>query len=233
MNPPPHSWAVSVSEAISIQQALSTQISLGPLNSPIRYIAGADISFNRGSDIFYAGIVVLDYQSLKVVSHSLIKDKAPFPYVPGLLSFREIPSLMKAWEQLPLEPDVIMLDGHGIAHPRRLGIASHFGLWIQKPTIGCAKKLLTGLHESPKAEAPSWTSIYDRNEHIGFAVRSRTRVKPIYVSPGHLIDLEAALKVSLHCITAYRIPGPTRIAHQLVNQARTGELKCGVKSYDS
>lgn len=227
-----HPWSVSVTEAVNIQKSLRNRVKLQTFEGPIRLMGGADISFNRGSDIFYAGIILLEYPSLKVKGYSLVEDKAPFPYVPGLLSFREIPSLLKAWEQLPLHPEVLMLDGHGIAHPRRLGIASHFGLWINQPTIGCAKKLLTGLHESPGAEALSRTPIYEKNEHIGFALRSRSRVKPIYVSPGHLIDHESALDITLQCISRYRIPEPTRIAHQMVNQLRRGELKSGVKIFD-
>lgn len=232
MSSPLHPWPVSVTEALSIQQTLRKQVCLQAFDGPIHYIGGADISFNRGSAIFYAGIVLLDYPSLKVVGHSLVEDKAPFPYVPGLLSFREIPSLLKAWALLPVFPDLMMLDGHGIAHPRRLGLASHFGLWTQKPTIGCAKKLLTGLHECPAAEAKSCRPIYESNEHLGYALRSRTRVKPVYISPGHLINQESALDISLRCITAYRIPEPTRIAHQMVNKLRRGELNSGTVFYE-
>jgi deoxyribonuclease V len=222
-----HAWNVSSQEALRIQRRLQSQLLIQPLQHEIHYIGGADISFNRGSDRLHAGIILLDYHTLKPVAHSLVQTEAPFPYVPGLLSFREIPALLEAWEQLELHPDVVMLDGHGIAHPRRLGVASHFGLWVDKPSLGCAKKLLTGLHESPGNEAPSKSIIYDNNDRLGFALRSRTNVKPVYLSPGHLLDHESTLHISLHCLTGYRIPEPTRLAHQLVNRLRRGELKAG------
>ena len=233
MNSPLHSWSVSPTEALSIQHDLKSRVKIQAFEQPVRLIAGADISYNRGSDTFYAGIVLLDYQTLQVVMHSLVVTKAPFPYVPGLLSFREIPALLKAWQQLDVLPDITMLDGHGIAHPRRLGIASHFGLWVEKPTIGCAKKLLTGMHESPPSEAPAKALLYDKKDTVGYALRSRSKVKPIYVSPGHLTDMDSAVRIALHCVTRYRIPEPTRQAHHLVNRFRRGEEEAGVKEYIS
>jgi len=231
MIPPLHAWSVSVDEALNIQKSLRDQVKLSPYETSPTYIGGTDISFNRNEDTFYAGIVVLDFHKLSLVSYSLITDKAPFPYIPGLLSFREIPALLRAWRNLEVVPDLVMLDGHGLAHPRRLGLASHFGLWIDKPTLGCAKKLLTGLHESPGIESPAHTPIYEKNEHIGFALRSRTKVKPIFVSPGHLMDQDSALSICLRCITRYRIPEPTRLAHQMVNLLRKGEIDAGAKSF--
>ncbi|MEQ9440416.1 MAG: deoxyribonuclease V [Cyclobacteriaceae bacterium] len=227
-----HSWNVTPAEAIKIQQHIREKVQLEPLDDPIQYVAGADISFDRGSDVFHAGIVVLELPSLKLCGHSLVTTRSTFPYVPGLLSFREMPALLEAWEQLPMQPDVVVLDGHGIAHPRRLGIASHFGVWVDKPTIGCAKKLLVGMHESLSPEAGSHALIYDNQEIIGIAFRSRDNVKPIYVSPGHLTDLESALSVVSSCLTRYRLPEVTRHAHQLVNQLRRGEVEPGVHFYE-
>ncbi len=228
---PLHLWDVKPDQAIKIQRDLRKKIKIQPFQRDIRYIAGADISFNRDSDIFYAGFVVLDYQNMTEVMHSLTEVRSTFPYIPGLLSFREIPALLAAWEQLPLQPDVIVLDGHGIAHPRRLGIASHFGLWINRPTIGCAKKLLTGMYGTLSSEAHKQAIIYDNHEAIGVALRTKNNVKPVYISPGHLTDIPTAVSIVSHCVTTYRLPEPTRKAHLLVNQLRRGEIPRGVKTY--
>jgi len=228
---PLHPWNVSPTEAVKIQRNMREKVRVEPLLDSIQYVAGADISFDRGSDVFHAGIVVLRLPSLQVCGHSLITTKSTFPYVPGLLSFREMPALLEAWNQLPAKPDVVVLDGHGIAHPRRLGIASHFGVWVNKPTIGCAKKLLVGMHETLSTEARSHALIYDNQEIIGIALRSRENVAPIYVSPGHLTDFESALSIVSACLTRYRLPEVTRQAHQLVNQLRRGEVEPGVRLY--
>ena len=228
---PLHPWNVSPTEAVEIQRNLRDKVRLEPVVDPIQYVAGADISFDRGSDVFHAGIVVLKLPSLQLCGHSLVTTRSTFPYVPGLLSFREMPSLLEAWDQLPTKPDVVVLDGHGIAHPRRLGIASHFGVWVNKPTIGCAKKLLTGMHETLSTEAESHGLIYDNQEIIGVALRSRENVAPIYISPGHLTDFESALSIVSTCLTRYRLPEVTRKAHQLVNQLRRGEVEPGVRLY--
>ena len=231
MSQPLHAWDVSPREAIAIQQALREKVQLTPLKKPITYIAGADISFNRGSNVFYAGFVVFRYPSMKLCGHSLVKTKSTFPYVPGLLSFRELPALIAAWEQMPLQPDIVLLDGHGIAHPRRLGIASHFGLWVDKPTIGCAKKLLVGMHGTLGQTAGSETVIYDRHETIGVALRTRDRIKPVYISAGNLLNLDDALRITRQCIGKHRLPEPTRQAHLLVNQLRKGEAEAGIHAY--
>ncbi|MFP4094660.1 MAG: deoxyribonuclease V [Cyclobacteriaceae bacterium] len=228
-----HPWNVSASQAVKIQQQLRCQINIKPLDQPIRHIAGADISFNKGSDQFFAGIILLEYPSMTKVGHALVSFRASFPYIPGLLSFREIPALLVAWQMLPEKPDLIMLDGHGIAHPRRLGIASHFGLWVDKPSLGCAKKLLTGMHEVVPAEAPACTRLFDKDGQIGIALRTRTNVKPVYISPGHLIDFESAEEITRHCLGGYRLPEPTRQAHLLVNRLRKGQEEEGFKLYQN
>lgn len=227
-----HSWNVSPAEAVKIQQDVREKVRLEPFEEPVQYVAGADISFDRGSDIFHAGIVVLKFPMLEICGHSLVTTRSTFPYVPGLLSFREMPALLEAWEQLPAEPDIVVLDGHGIAHPRRLGIASHFGVWVDKPTVGCAKKLLVGMHEALSTEAKSHAPIYDNQEIIGVALRSRENVKPIYVSPGHRIDIASSLSVVDACLTKYRLPEVTRHAHRLVNELRRGEIEAGVRLYE-
>jgi len=224
-------WKVNPSEAVQIQQELRNKIVLKKLDKDIQYIAGTDISLNLDSDIAYAGIIVLDYGTLQPVAYAAAMGKIDFPYIPGLLSFREIPALMQAWEQLPVQPDVVMVDGHGIAHPRRMGIATHFGLVIDTPTLGCAKKILTGKYAMPLPEKGSYSEIKSREEVLGYALRTRTNVKPVFVSPGHLITHIESLQIAQHCAVKYRLPEPTRLAHQLVNRLRRGEIEEGVKSF--
>lgn len=221
---PAHDWDVSPGEAVSLQKELRSAIVLSDLPRPIQYVAGADVSFNKFEDDIYAVIIVLEYGSMKMVARSAVKDKMDFPYIPGLLSFREIPSLMKAWQMLPLRPDVVVVDGHGIAHPRSMGIAAHFGLVAGVPSIGCAKKLLTGKFEEPGLEKGDFSPIKKQEKVIGFALRTKYKVKPMLVSPGHLCSMDDSLQVALHCARGYRLPEPTRLAHLTVNQLRKGEI---------
>jgi deoxyribonuclease V len=152
-----------------------------------------------------------------------VVSETSFPYVPGLLSFRESPSVLEAWSKLKTEPDAVMFDGQGIAHPRRVGIASHVGLLIERPTLGCAKSVLVGKYDEPDPARGSWTKMIDKGEVVGAAVRTKNNVQPIFVSPGHLIDLEGAIRLTLECYGGYRQPEPTRRAHLLVNALRRGE----------
>lgn len=223
MLPLPHSWDLTPREAIAVQQQLRGLVRLEPLRQEIKTIAGADISFNKFSEIVYAGIVVLSLPDLKIVESVGIRSISKFPYVSGLLSFREAPSLLEAWEKLKIKPDVLMLDGQGIAHPRRLGIASHIGVLLDWPTIGCAKSILTGRHGEPALEAGSRSPLIDRGEQIGFALRTKKNVSPVYVSPGHLTDMDSAVDLVMRTVTKYRQPEPTRQAHLLVNQIRVAD----------
>jgi deoxyribonuclease V len=210
-------------EAIALQKSLRERVSLRPLDREIETVAGADISFNKYEPTLYAGIVVLRLPSLEVVEEVGVVSETRFPYVPGLLSFRESPPLLEAWSKLKTEPDAVMFDGQGIAHPRRVGIASHVGLIIERPTLGCAKSVLVGKYEEPPPERGTWTPLVDKGETIGAALRTKDRVNPIYVSPGHLIDLAGAIELTLKCNGGYRQPEPTRRAHFLVNALRRGE----------
>lgn len=210
-------------EAIELQKSLRERVRLQPLKKEIKTIAGADISFNKFSTVLYAGIVVMSLPSLEVFEEVGVVSETKFPYVPGLLSFRESPSVLEAWAKLKVEPDAVMFDGQGIAHPRRVGIASHVGLIINRPTLGCAKSVLVGKYEEPEAERGKWTELVDKGEVVGAALRTKTNVQPIFVSPGHLIDLESAIKLTLACDGGYRQPEPTRRAHLLVNALRRGE----------
>jgi deoxyribonuclease V len=218
-----HRWDVSPAEAIKIQESLAAQVSrLNGVGRP-RYVAGVDISSGRAIDKATAAVVVLSYPELVLVDSSVIQTETTFPYVPGLLSFRETPLVLKAYEKLKKEPDLILVDGQGIAHPRRLGFASHLGLILDKPAIGCAKSLLTGTHGELADKAGSYAEIIDNGEVIGAVVRTVNGVKPVYVSIGHRVDLAAAIHWVLACCKDYRIPKPLRLAHQ----SAYGSLKSG------
>ncbi|MDT7690510.1 MAG: deoxyribonuclease [Acidobacteriota bacterium] len=220
-----HEWSLTPHEAVELQKRLRVRVRITPLKKKIETVAGADISFNKFDTTIYTGIVVLRLPTLEVVEEVGIVSETKFPYVPGLLSFRESPSVLEAWAKLKTEPDAVMFDGQGIAHPRRVGIASHVGLLIDRPTVGCAKSVLVGKFEEPGEERGSWSPMIDKGETIGAALRTKTRVQPIYVSPGHLIDLEGAVALTLACDGGYRQPEPTRRAHLLVNALRRGERR--------
>lgn len=215
---------ISVSEATAIQKQLREQIIAQPIDPVIKIIGGADISFNRFSTTVYAGIVLLSYPSLQLIGQSTIITTVRFPYVPGYLAFREVPALMKAWELLPVKPGVLVVDGHGIAHPRRMGIAAHFGILANVPTIGCAKKILYGKFEEPGLPAGNATPIKDKDEVLGYALRTKNNVKPVFVSPGHLANADDSLALIKTCVRKHRLPEPTRLAHEAVNELRIKHL---------
>ncbi|HEX8650047.1 MAG TPA: deoxyribonuclease V [Pyrinomonadaceae bacterium] len=220
-----HDWKMTPREAVELQKSLREGVRLRPLAKRIETIAGADISFNKFSSTVYAGLVVLRLPRLEVVEEVGVVSETSFPYVPGLLSFRETPSVLEAWSKLKTEPDAVMFDGQGIAHPRRVGIASHVGLLIERPTLGCAKSVLVGKYQEPETERGNWTELVDKGEVVGAALRTKNNVQPIFVSPGHLIDLEGAIRLTLECDGGYRQPEPTRRAHLLVNALRRGEYQ--------
>ncbi len=218
-----HEWSLTPKEAVELQKKLRERVRVEPPKRKIETVAGADISFNKFEPTIYTAVVVLRLPSLEVVEEVGIVGETKFPYVPGLLSFRESPSVLEAWARLKTEPDAVMFDGQGLAHPRRVGIACHVGLIVKRPTFGCAKSVLVGKFEEPGEERGSWSPMIDKGETVGAAVRTKRRVQPIYVSPGHLIDLEGALDLTLRCDGGYRQPEPTRRAHLLVNALRRGE----------
>ncbi|HEX8851981.1 MAG TPA: deoxyribonuclease V, partial [Pyrinomonadaceae bacterium] len=224
-----HEWTLAPREAVELQKRLRELVRVEPPagGRKIETVAGADISFNKFSPVVYAGIVVLRLPSLEVVEEVGVVSETSFPYVPGLLSFRESPSVLEAWEKLKTEPDAVMFDGQGLAHPRRVGIASHVGLLIERPTLGCAKSVLVGKYEEPDTERGAWSPMIDKGETVGAALRTKTRVQPVFVSPGHLIDLAGAIELTLACDGGYRQPEPTRRAHLLVNALRRGERTPG------
>jgi deoxyribonuclease V len=222
-----HSWSVTPAEAIAIQKELRQQIRLAPLRKQPELIAGADVSMSLYATTGFAGFVTMSYPNLIPQGESVVEGNINFPYIPGLLSFREIPMLQAAWDGLKTKPDLIIVDGVGIAHPRRLGIASHLGLILGVPTIGCAKSVLTGIYEEPGSEPGLVSYLYDRSdreEKIGAALRTKRGVKPVFISPGHLITLEESIEIVRKCVVRHRLPEPTRRAHLAVNDYRIRAL---------
>lgn len=218
---------ISIPQATKIQNELRSKTDIAERELFITTIGGADISLNLYSTTIYAGIILLSFPELKPFAYSLIKAETRFPYVPGYLAFREVPALVKVWEQIPVKPDVLVVDGHGIAHPRRMGIAAHFGTHTGQCSMGCAKKILFGKFTEPAPEAGASSPVYDKNEQIGYAFRSKSKTAPVFISPGHLMGMQNSLQIIRQCTGKYRIPEPTRQAHELVNKFRKGELKEG------
>ena len=208
-----HPWNVTTAEARAIQLRLAGLVSRENEVTRPGLVAGVDMSAPRFQGRVRGTVVVLSYPDLEVVEIGAVEQTVDFPYIPGLLSFRESPVILAAYEKLRLKPDLILVDGQGIAHPRRFGIASHLGIVLDKPTIGCAKSLLCGTHDSLEVEAGSVAEIEHDGEVIGMALRTKTGVKPVYVSIGHKVDLTAAVSWVSNCCRGYRLPEPTRLAH--------------------
>lgn len=218
---------LSLTEATSLQNELRHSVSLQTENKPITTIAGGDISHNKDSETVYAGIVVLSYPQMQVLSYSLVIAETKFPYVPQYLGFREVPALIEAWNQLPQKPDMMVLDGQGITHPREMGIASHFGVLTGQASIGCAKNMLTGNYSPLGLERFSQSEIIVDGGVKGYALRTKADVKPVYISPGHKVSVKDSLEIMKNCTMKYRIPEPTRHAHEKVNLFRVGKLQPG------
>ena len=206
-----HSWNVTPEEARQLQNKLRSQVIQTDRFGTINTVAGVDIGLKK--DIALASVVVLSFPELQVVDSVVTESPVRFPYIPGLLSFREIPPLLTAFAELQTEPDLVIVDGQGIAHPRRFGLASHLGLILDKPTIGCAKSRLWGRYEEPDSEQGAYTCLTDKGEIIGAAVRTRANVRVVYVSIGHRISLDSARMWVLACCQGYRLPETTRYAH--------------------
>jgi deoxyribonuclease V len=216
-----HDWNVSPQEAQAIQNRLRAHVSVEPLDvAGLRTVAGADLSFDKGSDTVFAGVVVLDLAAMEVIDKAGVRTRAEFPYIPGLLSFRESPPILEAWAKLSVRPDALICDGQGLAHPRRFGIACHLGLLLDLPTVGCAKSILAGHHESVGNEPGDWAPLIHRDETVGAALRTRAGVTPVYVSVGHRCDLPGALALVRRCAGPTRVPETTRHAHLFVNALR-------------
>ncbi|KIX85369.1 endonuclease V [candidate division TM6 bacterium JCVI TM6SC1] len=212
-----HEWNVSPEQAIALQRTLASQIVQEDYLSDVQFIAGVDMALSLHHGRGRAAVVVLTYPDLHVVEEQVHEDVLLMPYIPGLLSFRELPCILGAFEKLVRIPDLIMVDGMGIAHPRRLGIACHLGLWLNIPTIGCGKSILAGKydHNALSEEKGSCTPLISRGTIIGQVVRTRTKVAPLFISSGHLISLKTSVEYVLACATKYRLPEPTRLADKL------------------
>lgn len=218
-----HSWHVTTDEARQLQEKLRNQVIQKDRFAEIRTVAGVDLGIKN--DISLASVVVLNYPNLQIVDGVVAESRVNFPYIPGYLSFREIPPLLVAFARLKTEPDLIIVDGQGIAHPRRFGLACHLGLILDIPTIGCAKSRLCGEYIEPEKEKGSFSHIFDKDEIIGVALRTRTNVNVVYVSIGHRISLDSARMITMTCCPKYRLPETTRYAHKAAAGKMFEEVK--------
>lgn len=214
---PLHEWNLEPAAAIALQHELAQRIVLEDRLGEVHFVAGVDMAINENNGMAHAAVVLLTFPELEIVERHIYEEPIRMPYIPGLLSFREAPCVLGAFRKLRQRPDLVMVDGMGIAHPRRIGIASHLGLWLDIPTIGCGKSLLTGKYDKAALgeEAGSWVPLIDKKEVIGAVVRTRTRVNPMFISPGHLISAQTSIDYVLKCGRGYRLPEPTRLADKL------------------
>ena len=220
-----HSWSIAPSEAVQIQKKLAQMVVRNGDPVSLSYIGGVDLSVNQSTNKAVAAVVILDYPGLKIVEIEKARGELGLPYIPGLLSFREAPLILEACRKTNFTPQLLIVDGQGIAHPRRMGLASHLGLFLDIPTIGCAKSPLCGKYNNPGDKAGDYSEIVDKGEAIGITLRTRAGAKPIYISTGHQISMESAIYWILKCCTGYRLPQPTRLAHQAAGETmKTGGI---------
>ncbi len=212
-----HAWNLQQSEAIALQRELAKRVVREDRLDEVHHIAGVDMAINEENGMARAAVVLLTYPALEVVEQHVHEEPVRMPYIPGLLSFRETPCILGAFALLKQQPELVMVDGQGIAHPRRLGIASHLGLWLELPTIGCAKSILRGEYDRAALgeEVGSWVPLIDKKEVIGAALRTRAHTNPMFISLGHRISLETSLRYVIACCRGYRLPEPTRLADKL------------------
>lgn len=215
-----HHWNLSPKQAIALQRKLAPKIKFTPVKTSPKLVAGLDCAFSKDGKKIIAVVVVLQLPDFKIVETRYAVRKLRFPYIPGLLSFREAPACLAAVKKLKNTPDAFLIDGQGIAHPRRFGIACHLGLFLDKPTIGCAKSRLIGTFETPPAQKGSFTPLKDKNETIGVVLRTATNIRPIFVSVGNNCRLKDAIKIVLACSAGYRLPEPTRLADHIVSKLK-------------
>ncbi len=216
-----HSWELDYRDAVELQRRLACKLIETPLDfGRISTVAGVDVSSSRRSPMIHCAVVLLDMATLEPVEVSFATLKTEVPYIPGLLSFREGPAALAAFRKLNRKPDAVIFDGQGYAHPRRLGLAAHMGLWLYLPTVGCAKTRLVGQHGEVPEKRWAWTRLTDRGETIGAVLRTRAGVKPVFVSRGHLCDLESAIALIEASCGKYRLPEPIRYAHRHCNEIR-------------
>jgi len=210
-----HTWNVSLDEAIRIQETLRERIILKKTFSELRHIGGGDVGYSKNKKLLLGVIAVFSFPEMEVLDFATACGKIPFPYISGFLSFREGPILIKTFNQLKIKPDLMILEGQGIAHPREFGLASHLGLWLDLPSIGCTKTPLLNSCVSPGNSKGSYKSILKEGKEVGAILRTREGVKPVFISPGHRIDLPTTIQIILSTCSKFRIPEPLRKAHQL------------------
>jgi deoxyribonuclease V len=213
-----HRWDLTPKQAIALQARLRDRVDREDRIGVVRRVAGVDVGFERAGAVTRAAVAVLDFPSLALVDQAIVRQPTRFPYVPGLLSFREAPAVLAAFARLRAAPDLILYDGQGVAHPRRFGIASHLGVLLDAPTIGVAKTRLIGEHRALPARRGAWVPLLYDGETIGAVLRTRTAVKPLYISIGHRISLESAVRWTMACARKYRLPETTRWAHRLASR---------------
>jgi len=217
-----HRWDLTPGEAIALQQQLREKVVVEDAFGDVRLVAGVDVGFEDGGATTRAAVVVLDFPALTVSDQALSRRPTSFPYIPGLLSFREAPAVLQALGQLTKQPDLLLCDGVGYAHPRRFGLACHLGVLSGLPSIGVAKSPYIGIHAPVPDERGAWQPLHDRGETIGAVLRTRPHVRPIYVSIGHRISLPSAIDFVLRCTLRYRLPETTRRAHHLASNISRG-----------
>jgi len=217
-----HGWNLTPKAAIALQAELRDRVVRAGQLAEVRHVAGVDVGFERNGAVTRAAVAVLAFPGLELVDKAVVRRPTRFPYVPGLLSFREAPAALAAFERLRVAPDLILYDGQGIAHPRRFGIASHLGVLLDTPSIGVAKTRLIGEHRAPPDRRGAWAPLVDAGDTIGAVLRTRAGVKPLYVSIGHRISLAAAVRWTMACVTRYRLPETTRWAHRLASVDESG-----------
>lgn len=216
-----HPWRLSYAGAVNVQERLRSMVELRPLSlRRIRAVAGSDLAIDKRRKRVVAAVVVMSFPGLEVIETRTVASPLDFPYIPGLLSFREIPALIKCLRRVRAGFDVMLCDGQGIAHPRGVGIASHLGILIDTPTVGCAKSRLVGEHDEPGRRKGDYTRLIYEGKQIGSVLRSRDDVKPLFISPGHRVDHPSARRITLACTTRYRLPEPTRRAHIAAGEAK-------------
>ena len=216
-----HPWNITPKQGIKIQKDLKKELIFFDKRFPVKKICGTDVSFDKNKNILTSAAIIFSYPGLDLIEEQTAVSECNFPYVPGLLSFREVPVLLMAFDKVNNIPDVVICDGHGIAHPRGIGLASHLGLILDIPSIGCAKKKLIGKYTEVCGKKSDYSYLTDGEKKIGIVLRTRENIKPVFISQGYKIGLDYSSEIILNCCKKYRLPEPIRKAHQLVNIIRT------------
>jgi len=218
-------WPSTYRDGVALQERLRARVVIGPLSREVRIVGGVDAAFGKGEGRIYAAVVIFSYPDMEPIEEATASSDVLFPYIPGLLSFREGPAIIDAYRKLSTKPDLLIFDGQGIAHPRRFGIASHMGVLLDLPTIGCAKSRLVGEYREPGLKRGDFSPLFLAGEEVGAVLRTKEGVRPVFVSPGHMIDLETSVKMILTMCKGYRLPQPTRIAHMRVGRVKREEAE--------